>query len=234
MLLSPSVDTLSDVTTDSSDWLRIGTWNLEGRWSAEHADVVAELDCDLWLLTEVPTGLQLDGVAVHVGDELMAPGKHWAGVAARRQLSPLPDPHPASAACTVDGLYVCSSILPWPLAGGLWPWGPTDHVGRMKQAVEQIGKALAAQVSIWGGDWNTPLVGSLQGFSRAAQACVIQEVDRLGLQVPTQELPHRNDVHASIDHIAVPEGWGFNFAGGRRVGAALSDHDPYWTELATG
>jgi hypothetical protein len=30
-----------------------GTWNLAGRWSPRHRDVLAAADCDVWLLTEV-------------------------------------------------------------------------------------------------------------------------------------------------------------------------------------
>ena len=33
--------------------LRIGTWNLEGRWTADHLAFMVDLDCDVWLVTEV-------------------------------------------------------------------------------------------------------------------------------------------------------------------------------------
>ena len=30
--------------------VRIGTWNLEGRWSRDHLDLFIQQDCDVWLL----------------------------------------------------------------------------------------------------------------------------------------------------------------------------------------
>jgi hypothetical protein len=34
--------------------VRIGTWNLEGRWWPDHLHLLEAAGCDLWLLTEVP------------------------------------------------------------------------------------------------------------------------------------------------------------------------------------
>ena len=219
------------MTVDAPNSIRIGTWNLEGKWSEDHSAVITSLDCSVWMLTEVPATFTLTGFNVHLGETPMGPDKRWAGVASRRPLSPLPDPHPASAAALVDGRYVCSSILPWPLAGPLWPWGPPDHAGRMAETVSQLINMLQGRPCIWGGDWNTPLTGNLQGFSRAAQASVKLGVESAGLQVPTEELPHRNDLQASIDHIAVPTDWTHFTAGYHRVGRTFSDHDPYWAEF---
>ena len=33
--------------------MRIGTWNLEKKWTQDHADLMEEQKCDVWLLTEV-------------------------------------------------------------------------------------------------------------------------------------------------------------------------------------
>jgi hypothetical protein len=41
--------------------MRIGTWNLDGRWSDEHAKFLQRQDCNVWLLTEVRTDLDLLG-----------------------------------------------------------------------------------------------------------------------------------------------------------------------------
>lgn len=35
--------------------MRIGTWNLAGRWSLAHQSFLEDAECDVWLLTEVPT-----------------------------------------------------------------------------------------------------------------------------------------------------------------------------------
>jgi hypothetical protein len=40
--------------------MRIGTWNLDGRWSADHGRFLTEEECDIWLLTEVPAALSLE------------------------------------------------------------------------------------------------------------------------------------------------------------------------------
>jgi hypothetical protein len=33
--------------------MRIGTWNLQGRWDLRHLELLSAHDCDVWLLTEV-------------------------------------------------------------------------------------------------------------------------------------------------------------------------------------
>ncbi|MFZ0530145.1 MAG: hypothetical protein WAL91_06375 [Propionicimonas sp.] len=33
--------------------MRIGTWNLEGRWNPNQVELLLAQDCDVWLLTEV-------------------------------------------------------------------------------------------------------------------------------------------------------------------------------------
>ena len=41
--------------------MRIGTWNLGGRWGDQHRAFLRRRDCDVWLLTEVRTDVQLHG-----------------------------------------------------------------------------------------------------------------------------------------------------------------------------
>src|SRR4051812_27579468 len=43
--------------------MRIGTWNLAGRWTPEHERFLLAADCDVWLLTEVNERVRLDGFA---------------------------------------------------------------------------------------------------------------------------------------------------------------------------
>src|SRR3954464_13738899 len=93
--------------------MKIGTWNLAGRWQSAHAQLLADQHCDLWLLTEVNERVELEGFQRHLSLGLMAPRRRWAGVYSRRALTPLPDPHVASAAAVVDGITYCSTILPW-------------------------------------------------------------------------------------------------------------------------
>jgi hypothetical protein len=67
----------------------IGKWNLAGAWSDHHRDLLIGADCDVWLLTEVPSGAELDDYQGHFGKELMAPGRHWAAISGRHELQRL-------------------------------------------------------------------------------------------------------------------------------------------------
>lgn len=86
-------ETPEAVTTGSggrcgSIGMRIGTWDLEGRWTPEHGDVLLQQECDLWLLTEVAAGTRLPGYAAVTTEADMLPGKAWAAVLSRRALTP--------------------------------------------------------------------------------------------------------------------------------------------------
>jgi hypothetical protein len=103
--------------------MRIGTWNLDGQWSMAHDVFMQKQACDVWLLTEVPGDISLQGYTQHLSQEIMLKGKHWAGVFSLLplRLVPLDDPHPASAAAIVGGTTFVSSIL---------PGEPADPIGR--------------------------------------------------------------------------------------------------------
>lgn len=103
--------------------MRIGTWNLAGRWDDRHRALLEMMDCDVLLLTEVSERLAVPGYDLHLGRQLMAPKRRWAAVASRLPGSPEPDPHGASAMVALEGLRVCSSILPWRSCGTRAPWG---------------------------------------------------------------------------------------------------------------
>lgn len=97
--------------------MRIGTWNLEGRWSEQHHVLITSLRCDLLLLTEMPSTVRLSGMTIHTTSTTMAPGRRWSAVASRDVLVPAVDPHGATAQATVAGIVVCSSVLPWRSCG---------------------------------------------------------------------------------------------------------------------
>lgn len=59
--------------------MRIGTWNLAGRWTDEHRDFLLALDCDVLLLTEVSERFDLPGHAIHRGAAEMSAKWRWAG-----------------------------------------------------------------------------------------------------------------------------------------------------------
>lgn len=215
--------------------MRIGTWNLEGKWSPSHERVLVALDCDVLLLTENHASVNLTGYHRQVSVAMMGHTKHWAGILSRTPMRRQPDPHPASVSVETLGIAVACSVLPWPLCGDQPPWeGPTP-TERMATAVEQVVTTLAARsLVIWGGDWNQPLAGDLRGFGRASQAVLARAVQGLDLKVPTISLPGRHPDQRSIDHIAVPGGWTVLGAGAQPVPRVLSDHDAYWVEVQLG
>ena len=205
--------------------MRIGTWNLAGRWDARHLALIEQMDCDLLLLTEVSDRVELPEHDLHVG-RLMSARRHWAAVASRVGLSPLAEPHAASASAEVSGFRVCSSVLPWKGCGGVPPWVGSNTAERTASAVADITEAGPA---IWGGDWNHSLSGAEWAGSKTGRGYVLATVAELDLQVPTALLPHRIPDVLSIDHIAVPTTWQVSPA--TRVDATgLSDHDAYVVE----
>lgn len=213
--------------------MRIGTWNLAERWDARHLALVETMDCDILLLTEVSERVELPGYDLHLGRLLMSTKRRWAGVASRLPMRPLPDPHGASAMADVDGLRMCSSILPWKGCGAQEPWVGTTTAEKTIAAVAAI--ELAAPV-VWGGDWNHALSGPEWTGSVAGRRSVLESVERLGLHVPTALSPHQIEALLSIDHIAVPMSWVVSDTQRHRAfveDTQISDHDAYMVEAAS-
>jgi hypothetical protein len=216
--------------------LRIGTWNLAGRWDERHAQLLYAQACDVWLLTEVSERLNLDGFALHATAARMAARRHWAAVLSREPLVARPDPHPASALADVGRLTFCSSILPWRSCGGRPPWVGDRHADRTGAAVDDLLRALPSAGLVWGGDWNHALAGPEHAGSEVGRTHIKRALAKLGLRVPTAGLPNRLAGLGSIDHIAVPQA--ATVLAARRVDASsgdkrLSDHDAYVVDLAT-
>lgn len=210
--------------------MRIATWNMDGGWSQAHQAVLRQLDCDLLLLTEPHVDVELTGYRIHATSRRMGPDKHWAAIAFNGVMDPVEDPYPASAAALIDGIFVCTSVLPWPLAHEDWPWGPTEHQLRLQLNLDHLVAVMKNNAVIWGGDWNQPLTGNLAGFTRATQASILGVPDALSLQVPTASQPGRHQPQCSIDHVAVPQSWTVLAAGHIAVEPSLSDHDAYWVD----
>ena len=211
--------------------VRIGTWNLAGRWTPAHAALLKREGCDVWLLTEVSERLSLPGYEAHVTDGLMAARRRWAGVLARTSVEPLPDPHPASALAQVEGWTFCSSILPWRSAGTRAPWVDGDHARKTAATLAALAAPLSSGGTVWGGDWNHALSGPERAGSIGGRTALLGLIDMLDLMVPTATLAHCIPRLLSIDHIAVPTD--LPVSGARRVVARddadrrLSDHDAY-------
>src|SRR4051794_11287509 len=122
---------------------------MDGGWSGGHQAVLRQLDCDLLLLTEAHVDVEFTGYRTHATSHEMGPAKRWAAILASGALKPVDHPYPASAAALVNGIFVCSSVLPWPLARGDWPWGPTEHQLRMELNLDHLVAAMTNKVVIW-------------------------------------------------------------------------------------
>jgi hypothetical protein len=213
--------------------MRIGTWNLAGRWDQRHADLLATLDCDALLLTEVSERVAIPSYTLHLSTARMAPRRRWAAVATRAPLEPQADPHPASAMAVSQGWTLCSSILPWRSCGGA-PWRGHRHADRTRAALDELLANLPRARLVWGGDWNHALSGREHAGSVAGRVHVLAAVDALGLVVPTAQLPHAIAPMLAIDHIAVPADATTSAAAAvvaTADGERLSDHDAYVVTL---
>lgn len=216
--------------------MRIGTWNLAGRWSDVHGALMLDADCDVWLLTEVHERTSLPGYAVHLSWSPMAPRRRWAAIASRLPMASSPDPHPASAQAQVGPTTYVSSVLPWRNCGSRPPWFGERHADKTSHAIDDLSLRLRTAGSlVWGGDWNHALAGREYAGSAGGRAAIARALDDLGLVVPTADLPHRTDGLLSIDHVAVPHRWECSAARvvAGRDGKRLSDHDAYVIEAST-
>lgn len=212
--------------------MRVGTWNLAGRWGPEHKRLLADLKCDVLLLTEVNVGAGLDGYWAHTTAALMRPKVSWASVLSLKPLRALPDPHPATAAAEGLGFTWCSSVLPWRSCGADSVWTGGNHAERTQAAVVELMSALGPGPLVWGGDWNHALSGREHAGSMAGRRSIEDALRNRDLEVATAPLPHALDGLLSIDHIAVPRGASTTANRIKAVAGTvrLSDHDAYLVE----
>lgn len=211
--------------------MRIATWNLEGKWSPAHADVLVALDADVLLLTEVRDDVVVPERELLLGSREMAPGRRLVGVAGRVAPRWLEDLHAASLLADVDGLRVCCSVLPargWRPAEIYGPGGIGEMTAPIWSAVER------ARPGVWGGDFNQALVGREWVGTNSGRRHLLEVAAALGLQVPTAELPSATSGAGSVDHIAVPATWNVVSADRVPVPRRLSDHSAYVVEASPG
>ncbi len=208
--------------------MRIGTWNMAGRWSPRHLEVLTRVNCDLWLLTEVHLETSVPGMQMHRTIEPMGDRKTWAAILSNSGVAPTqPDPHWATVAVHVGDLQVVSSVLPWRSRGP--EWGGSTLAEDMRKTLAAILEHVDP-TTIWGGDWNQALEGSEHVGTLDGRNQILELLDASGLSVATRSLGSAVPGHRSIDHIAVPVGWDVKAA--YRVpteaqGQRLSDHDAY-------
>ncbi len=104
----------------------------------------------------------------------MAARRHWAAVLSRQPMSPLPDPHPASAAVRIGTTTYVSSVLPWRSCGSGAPWVGENHASRTENAVSELVSNVAdARPLVWGGDWNHALTGREYAGSQGGRRAVL-------------------------------------------------------------
>lgn len=214
--------------------MRIGTWNLAGRWDRRHEELMRRQNCEVWLLTEVSERLSFDGYVKHAAAACMARGRRWAAILSHGKLVGKADPHPASAIAKVGNLHFCSSILPWRSCPSRVPWVGTTHAEKTKAALDELLTKLPQSGLIWGGDWNHALSGREFAGSQNGRGYLLNAVAACGLHVPTADLPHRLPNLLTIDHIAVPAR--AKIISAERVEAKegnreLSDHDAYVVDV---
>jgi hypothetical protein len=207
--------------------VRIGTWNLEGKWSSDHLALLEDEDCDVWLLTEVPTKASIPGMTAHRTAQPMGPRKTWAGIFSGVGIMTAPDPHPATAMALSDGFRLMSSVLPWRSCGA--PWEGSTLGEKINVTLSSLREHID-ETTIWGGDWNQALEGRDYVGSSDGRKEILELVNASRLSVPTGTLGSASKGHRSIDHIAVPINW--DVTGVHRLEAAveghrLSDHDAY-------
>lgn len=215
--------------------MRIGTWNLEGRWSSNHRAFIEHEDCTHWLLTEVPNALSLANGTL-IRSNPMSATKSWAAVWSVRPTSRLEWTTPTATAAMGDDGVFCSCILPWRGARLSWPTkGSLAEI--TLAAIDDLEASLriGQRPIVWGGDWNHALRGSERAGSLRGRQALQSALRRLSLQVPTEHLEHAKLGLYTIDHVAIPDTW--HVLNSRRVVAVvgdkrLSDHDAYIIECS--
>lgn len=85
----------------------------------------------------------------------------------------------------LDGLTLCSSVLPWKSAGDRAPWPVGRHVQKTELTLHELLARLPREDLVWGGDWNHALSGPEYAGSRGGRVALLQAIDTLMLQVPT-------------------------------------------------
>jgi hypothetical protein len=214
--------------------MRIGTWNLAGRWDHRHRRLMDDASCDVWLLTEVRADVGLPAHHRQVTRTQMLSGKYWAAIVSRGPIGPKSEPHFASVVAEVDGFVFCASVFPWRSAIDP-PWAGKSHGERTERALGLVVPALSSSPLVWGGDWNHALTGAESAGSARGQRAIVAAVSSLGLEVPTIGVPHWN--HGStIDHIAVSslvDVLSIEQMPASVAGVRISDHDAYVVEVRT-
>lgn len=214
--------------------VRVGTWNLDGKWSDEHRDFLTRQNCDIWLLTEVHPDAQLTDYKRADTNASTPKGGTWSAILSRLHIEKNDTPHPATAEAVIDDTTYWSSVLPWRTCGNQPPWAGSTHGDKMAAVLQQLEEAAPRAPLVWGGDWNQALIGRDYAGSTDGRQHLLATTGRLQLQVPTAGLRHQLPGHASIDHIAIPQDYlatRVEHVPAKHRNINLSDHDAYVLEF---
>ncbi|MFQ6172694.1 endonuclease/exonuclease/phosphatase family protein [Oryzobacter sp. R7] len=225
----------------TSTLLRVGTWNLDGRWDSRVESAMERVGADVWLLTEVPDEAVPPGYRASWSVAPQVAGRHWAAVLVRDSVRTVArwdgDLHPASAAMVVGGLVFCSSVLPWRSCGREAPWQGGTTAEKTAAVTRRLADSLPRGATVWGGDWNHALHGPERAGSLEGREHLREAVEKLDLRVVTAECPHRVAGLSTIDHVAVPAGTSVRTVRRVEMKASrrhLTDHDAYVVDLRAG
>ena len=201
--------------------LRIGTWNLdrsEPGWRQPRQAAHIDKQADVWLLTEVPSDWpHRDSKPSFSASRPNETHQRWAAITSTWKMDPIVAGHPSLAMARIDhrdgSFLAASSVFPWRGAVNFWPAGHGDTFGELCAVTliahaAEILKACGDLPVVWGGDFNQALSGREHVGSRVGRRALQEAFRQLGLRVVTSEARGQDPHQRSIDHIAVPMGWG--------------------------
>lgn len=184
--------------------MRIGTWNLAGRWDDRHRALLE----DHGLRRPAPhrgvrapgrAGLRLaPGTAVDGAEATMGRGRLPADCVSGTR-------PPWSRGHGGTGGSAC--LLVHPALALLWQARPVGGCHKRGETSTAVAAVEASEPSVWGGDWNHALSGKEWAGSIAGRKSLLAAIERLKLHVPTASSPHQIEELLSIDHIAVSKSW---------------------------
>jgi hypothetical protein len=216
--------------------LRIGTFNMGHERNASpmvlkrQLDFMVDVDCDIWLLTEVPYTFKTvaEPGTVAVSESMDRTHKVYAAVWAKARAAQEPEIHDAAALATVAGRRVCSCMF---AAGDTifrdWPDEGFDRPTVLRAALARLKTGLGSGATdlVLGGHWSQELAGENLLGTPDGREMIGEFLAALDLQVPTADLPRSGgdeDEGRSIEHIAVPGAWRVNAA--TRLVADIEGH----------
>jgi len=205
-------------------------------------DFMASVDCDVWLLAEVPYTFNTvsEPGSTALSESMDRTHKVYAAVWAKDGLTKEREVHEAAALATVGGLRVCSCLLPSnETAFKDWPDRGFDRPSVLRKTVDRLHAALGAGSGglVLGGSWSQAFEGEDEVGTDDGRESIGELLATLDLQLATAALPRARDGEgSSTDHIAVPRAW--NVISASRVVAAeigghprSGDHDAYIAEV---